>query len=109
MPTKKDYAERRTAQGVAKAKEERARVKEERKAEKAEKAAEARRLAEQRQASTGLKKHKRGPSTAGTPLVAIAWEPMGAWPSGLPTVVAEPIPVAISPMPPYDPSPLAQS
>ena len=130
MPNKKEYAVHRTAQvcalasafvlcvfshlcllrvpqEVARAKEERARVKEERKAEKAEKAAEARRLAEQRQASTGLKKHKREPSIAGTPLVAIAWEPMGAWPSALPTVVAEPIPVAIEPMPPHNPNALA--
>ena len=54
-------------------------MKEERKAKKAERAAVGRRLAEQRQAYTGLKKHKRGPSTAGTPLAAIAWEPTGAW------------------------------
>mmetsp|Transcript_40200 Transcript_40200/g.105824 ORF Transcript_40200/g.105824 Transcript_40200/m.105824 type:complete len:108 (+) Transcript_40200:280-603(+) len=107
MPTKKDYAVRRTTQEVAKAKEERARVKEQRKAEKAAKAAEAQRVAKQRQAFTGLKKHKRGPSTAGTPLMAIAWEPAGAWPSPLPTVVAEPIPVQIGPMPAYNPSALA--
>ena len=77
---------------------------EKRQVEKAAKLETARAKAAQRQATTGIKKHKRGPTTAGVPLVAIAWEPVAAMPSPTPVVDFEPIPVAIGPMPPYDAS-----
>ena len=80
---------------------------EKRQAEKAAKLETARAKAAQRQATTGIKKHKRGPTTAGVPLVAIAWEPVAAMCRRPCLLFAfEPIPVAIGPMPPYDPSAL---
>ena len=75
---------------------------EKRQVEKAAKLETARAKAAQRQATTGIKKHKRGPTTAGAPLVAIAWEPVAAMPSPMPAFV--PLPVALEAMPPYDPS-----
>jgi hypothetical protein len=78
----------------------------ERKAEKLEAARvkEAQRQAE-RQATTGIKKLKRGPTTAGEPLAVLAWEPVAVVPSPMPAFA--PIPVEIAPMPAYDPSALA--
>ena len=77
-------------------------------AEKAEKAAAAAERRPTLQVATGVKKHKRGPSTAGTPLVQIAWEVPAAWPSPLPAVVAQALPVdAVRVSGPFDPSHLA--
>ena len=53
---------------------------EKRQAKKAEKIEVARVKAVQRQAMTGIKKHKRGPSTAGAQLTTLAWEPVAAMP-----------------------------
>eukprot|EP00966_Prymnesium_polylepis_P119238 2755498-Prymnesium_polylepis.2 len=43
-------------------------------------------------AQGGINKHKRGPSTAGAPLAALAWEPvvLGELPSASPTAAIEP-------------------
>jgi hypothetical protein len=89
-------------QELARAKEAAELDRQKRQAEKADKLEMARARAAQRQATTGIKKHKRGPTTAGAPLVAIAWEPVAAMPSPMPAFV--PLPVALEAMPPYDPS-----
>eukprot|EP00966_Prymnesium_polylepis_P048259 1117831-Prymnesium_polylepis.1 len=93
----------RLLQELARAKEAAKQDRENRRAEKAEKLEMARARAAQRQATTGLKNHKSGPTTAGAPLVAIAWEPVAAMCRRPCLLFAfEPIPVAIGPMPPYD-------
>ena len=91
------------SQEIARAKEEAERARQERQAEKAAKA-EATRVANvaksrERQAVTGIKKHKRGPTTAGAALERVAWEPTAVMPS------PELVPVAIAPMPEYVPPP----
>ena len=91
-------------QEAARAKEQDKLARQARKMEKAEAARVAREHANRgRQATTGIKKHKRGPSTAGAPLVRLAWESPGAMPSPEPVVNVTPIPVAIAPMPAYAP------
>ena len=96
-------------QEAAKEKEQKKLDREARKAERlaqapakqAAKEAKARERRLAQQATTVSKKPKRGPSTAGPPLVHVVWEAAEKMPG--PEPVLSPLPVSIAPMPEHAP------